>query len=176
MKNFWLSLLFPAIARKTAYGAALQKAECGDAEAQFGLGLRFSVDGHMQDLPKAAEWYRRAASQNHPLAQFNLGIMLSHGQGIKRDDSAALIWMQRAAAIGDPAAQFNLGNRCQRASLTGSEQETAESRIEAYKWFSLAAAQGYKDSVKFFERVTYGMSREEVTEGNQRAAAFAVVE
>src|SRR5689334_19428800 len=87
MKNFWLSLLFPAIARKSAYGAALQKAECGDAEAQFGLGLRFSVDGHMQDLPKAAEWYRRAASQNHPLAQFNLGIMLSHGQGIKRDDS-----------------------------------------------------------------------------------------
>jgi hypothetical protein len=60
--------------------------------------------------------------------------------------------------------------------MSGSREDAVESRIEAYKWFSLAAAQGYKDSVTFFERVTYGMSREEVTEGNQRVSSFVVAE
>ena len=174
MKTSWFFRFFQQIAPKSSYVSALNKAENGDAEAQFGLGLRFSLDGNHQDLPQAAEWYRKAAGQNHQLAQYNLGIMLSRGQGIEKDDSAALTWMQRAAESGDPGAQFNLGNRCQRSSMSGSEQDAAESRIEAYKWFSLASAQGYKDSVKFFERVTYGMSREEVTEGNQRVSAFVV--
>ncbi|HUR44872.1 MAG TPA: tetratricopeptide repeat protein [Candidatus Saccharimonadales bacterium] len=176
MKYFWLSRLFPRNARNLAYRAALLRAEGGDAEAQFGLGLRFSVDGDSQDLPKAAEWYRKAAGQNHHLAQFNLGIMLSRGHGIEKDDSAALVWMQRAAASGDAGAQFNLGNRCQRESMVGSGPASAEFRIEAYKWFSLSAAQGYKDSATFFERASYGMSRDEVTEGIQRASAFVVAE
>jgi TPR repeat protein len=176
MKKPWFSRLFPRISKKNCYLLALNKAEAGDAEAQFGLGLRFSIESSRQDLPQAAEWYRKAADQNHHLAQFNLGIMLSHGQGIAKDDSTALIWFRRAAERGDPGAQFNLGNRCQRASMTGSDSNAIESRIEAYKWFSLAAAQGYKDSVTFFERVTYGMSREAVTEGNRRVSSFAVTE
>jgi len=172
MQTSWFSRFFRRIVQKSSYVSALRKAESGDAEAQFGLGLQFSLSRNHQDLPQAAEWYRKAAGQNHRLAQYNLGIMLSRGQGIEKDDAAALTWMQLAAESGDPGAQFNLGNRCQRLSMSGSEQEATESRIEAYKWFSLASAQGYKDSVTFFERVTYGMSREEVTEGNQRVSAF----
>ena len=48
----------------------------------------------------------------------------------------------------------------------------SESKIEAYKWFQLAAAQGYAGSDTAFERVTLIMTREEVAEGNLRAAAF----
>jgi TPR repeat protein len=54
------------------------------------------------------------------------------------------------------------------------QMDCVESRIEAYKWFHLAAAQGYKGSAAACERVTLGMTREEVTDGNQRAAAFEV--
>jgi TPR repeat protein len=52
--------------------------------------------------------------------------------------------------------------------------DCAESRVEAYKWFHLAAAQGYKGSDAACERVTLGMTREEVVDGNQRTAAFVV--
>jgi TPR repeat protein len=48
----------------------------------------------------------------------------------------------------------------------------AESRIEAYKWYRLAAAQGYGTSQNSCDVVTMSMSREEVTQGNQRASAF----
>ncbi len=47
-----------------------------------------------------------------------------------------------------------------------------ESKIEAYKWLQLAAAQGYKGSAEACDRVALGMTREEVTEGDQGAAAF----
>jgi hypothetical protein len=145
----------------------------GDADSQFALGLKYvNAAGKSQDLPQAAEWYRKAAEQDHVLAQFNLSIMYARGQGVARDDGKALVWLRRAAEGGDAAAQFHLGNRYHRASVSGVEADAVESRIEAYKWFHLAAGQGYKDSERCCERVTLGMTREEVAEGNHRAAAF----
>ena len=73
---------------------------------------------------------------------------------------------------GDAAAQFNLGMRCHRAGVWGLQQDASESKIEAYKWLQLAAAQGYKGSTEACDRVTLGMTREEVTEGDQGASAF----
>lgn len=151
------------------------KAEQGDADAQFGLGLRYgAAQGVSQDFVQAAEWYRKAANQNHVLAQFNLGLMYAKGQGMPRDDAAALVWIRKAAEAGDAGAQFNMGTRYHRASLDGLQMDAAESKIEAFKWLHLAAAQGYRGSAAAFEMVTLTMSLQEVTEGNQRAATFAV--
>jgi len=155
----------------------LATADGGDADAQFRLGLKYSAgtdEGMDQDLVQAAEWYRKAANQDHALAQFNLSLMFASGQGVTRNDTTALMWTRKAAEGGDAGAQFNLGTRYHRASIDRLQMDSAESRIEAYKWFHLASAQGYKGSDAACERVALVMTREEVVDGNQRTAAFVV--
>ena len=153
--------------------ATCASADPGDADAQFGLGLKYgSASGSAQDLVAAAQWFRKAADQNHYLAQFNLGMMLAQGQGMPRDDMAALIWFRKAAEGGDGGAQYILGMRYHRSSVDALQMDATESRIEAYKWFCVSAAQGYKGSQAAGERVSLAMSREEVAEGNRRAAMF----
>ena len=150
-------------------------AEHGDADAQFSLGLKYASDREAsQDLPQAVQWYRKAADQDHAPAQFNLGLMLAEGRGTAQDDAAALIWIRKAAEGGDAGAQHSLGTRYHRSSVHHLQMDSAESRIEAYKWFHLAAVQGYQGSEAACERVTLGMTRDEVADGNQRAAVFSI--
>jgi TPR repeat protein len=141
-------------------------AAAGNAEAQFALAFFLSASPVPQDYAQALEWYLKAAEQNHRLAQFNLGQMYAQGQGVPQDENLAVNWMRRAAGGGDAGAQFNLGDRLGRAT------EAAESRIESYKWFKLAAAQDYRDALTRSDAATIRMSREEVAEGNCRVKAF----
>ena len=97
---------------------ASPKTNYGDAEVQFGMGLKFATDtGAAQDYGQAAEWYHKAAEQNHSLAQFNLGVMYAHGQGVTRDAAQSAAWFGKAAKLGDAGAQFHLGDCCQRTSF-----------------------------------------------------------
>jgi uncharacterized protein len=154
--------------------AALRtKADHGDVDAQFSLGLHYvTAEGQALDLLEAARWYRKAADQDHALAQYNLGVMFARGQGVARDDAAAAGWSRKAAEGGDAGGQYDLGMRCHRASADPLLCGAGESRIEAYKWFHLAADQGYRDSLTACQRVVAKMSRAEVDEGNRRAALF----
>jgi uncharacterized protein len=148
------------------------KAGQGDAEAQFSLGLRFAQEGAAQDYAQAMLWYQKAADQSHSLAQFNLGIMYAAGQGVPRDAAQSRVWMQRSADLGDAGAQHNMGMFLHRASLDGLPEAAPESRIQAYKWLQLAAAQGYRGSAAAAGFVTLNMTRQDVAEGGRRAAAF----
>ena len=165
---WYRDVLFPDSNRVGAAAAA----ESGDADAQFGLGVKFSNAGTDRDPDQAVRWFRRAALQDHALAQFNLGVMLTNGDGVAQDIDEGMIWTRKAADGGDPAAQYILGSQCHRRAVTHPDQDSAESRIEAYKWFNLAAAQAYKDSAAARERIALQMTREEVTDGNERVAAF----
>src|SRR5438552_13377069 len=181
MDTSWYRKFLPAwsdIGLKRAQGrldltAARAKADQGDADAQFALGVNYgSAEGNLQDLVQAAQWYRKAADQNHSLAQFNLGLMYTKGEGVPQDEAAAVSWMRKAADQGDAGAQFNLGMRYHRASVWGLQLDSLESKVEAYKWLQLAAAQGYKGSAEACERMTLGMTIEEVAKGSQGVAAF----
>jgi TPR repeat protein len=150
-------------------------ADYGNANVQFGMGLKFANgEGAAQDYAQAAEWYHKAAEQSHSLAQFNLGMMYARGQGVTRDTAQSVLWFGRAARQGDAGAQFNLGESCLRAGTRGERKDMSESRIEAYKWYRLAAAQGYKDSERAYATLTLNMSYEDVAAGNQRVAEFEV--
>lgn len=151
----------------------LTAAAQGDAEAQFALAFSFAAGPAPQDYAHAREWYQKAADQDHHLAQFNLGQMFAHGQGMPKSDSMALMWIRRAADGGDAGAQYNMGDRYARACLHGSEMDACESRVESYKWFALAAAQNYRDAQLRADSATMKMTREEVTEGTRRIRAFA---
>jgi TPR repeat protein len=161
--------------QESALDTAEINADHEDAEVQFGLGLKFANDtSPAQDYAQAVHWYRKAADQSHALAQFNLGVMYSRGQGVERDEAIAAMWLGKAAQQGDAGAQYHLGMRHHRASIGGQPEDAVESRLEAFKWLHLAAAQGYKGSVAACEFVTLGMTREEVTDGNHRTATFVV--
>jgi len=161
---------------KPAVDATEAKAVHGDAEAQFSLGVKFARDGATQDYLQAAEWYLKAADQSHSLAQFNLAIMYASGQGVVRDDVKSMGWMQKAADMGDAGAQHHIGMKLHRASLAALPEAAPESRIEAYKWLQLAAAQGYRGSKAAWAFVALSMTREDVADGGRRIAAFVPVQ
>jgi TPR repeat protein len=172
MEKSWLGKMFQS-SPKSRPAAARSDADTVDAEAQFNLGLQFATGlGVAQNYAQAADWYRKAAEQNHGLAQFNLGVMYASGQGVVRDDVQSVAWFGRAAKLGDAGGQFHMGKSCQRASMDGLPADAPEARIEAYKWFQLSAAQGYKDSEGAYATLTFKMTRADVSEANRRVARF----
>src|SRR5882672_599298 len=148
------------------------RANRGEADAQFGLGVKFANEGAAQDYVQAAHWYLKAAEQSHGLAQYNLGMMHAMGQGMPRDEAKALLWIQTAANLGDAGAQYKLGMKHHRASFGVSPEPATQSRIEAYKWLHLAAGQGYVGSEAARGFVSLNMTIDDVTEGTRKAAAF----
>ena len=78
------------------------RAENGDAEAQFDLGLVYEKGGHVRDYAKARKWYQKAAEQGHTQALYNIGFMYERGRGVKQDVTEARKWYQRAARKGHP--------------------------------------------------------------------------
>lgn len=175
MEKRWFSKLLGGT-KSSRLETTQAKADEGLAEAQFSLGLQIaSVKGGAPDYAQAARWYLLAANQNHAMAQFNLGIMLAEGQGVPRDDAGSEKWMRRAAQQGDAGAQHNMGSRHRRASFKASPVDALESNLEAYKWFSLAAAQDYRGSDTAYESVALGLTPEQVAEGDDRAAAFTII-
>jgi TPR repeat protein len=52
----------------------------------------------------AARWLRRAAEQNFPAAQHNLGLLYLYGQGVRQDYIQAHMWLNLAATRFTPGA------------------------------------------------------------------------
>lgn len=110
----------------------------GDVSAQFNLGNAYRLGrGSLAANPvEAAKWYRKAAEQGHPYAQFSLGLALSNGDGVKKDLVEAISWYRKSAEGGADKAQFNLGNAYWNGK--GAPQDY----VEAAKWYRKAAEQG----------------------------------
>lgn len=148
-------------------------AERGVAEAQFNLGLRYANNkGAVPDYAQAAQWYLKAAAQNHALAQFNLGMMHANGQGMPADPAQSLVWIRKSADLGDAGAQYSLGITHQRAIRNGLPENAAQERIQAYKWLRLAANQDYRGAGATCEMVNLIMTHEDVVEGRRLVAVF----
>ncbi len=114
-----------------------KKAESGDADAQFNLGLMYANgDGVPKDSAEAVKWYRKSAEQGSALAQTNLGLMYANGTGVPKDAVEAVKWYRLAAEQGLDSAQFTLG--VMYANGTGVPKDA----VEAVKWFRKSAEQG----------------------------------
>ena len=113
------------------------KAEQGDAEAQFNLGLKYeNGQGVAQDYTKAVYWYTKAAEQGHVWAQNNLGLMYDNGQGVAQDYTKAVYWYTKSAEQGNAGAQNNLG------LMYYNGQGVAQDYAKAVELFTKAAEQG----------------------------------
>jgi len=83
-----------------------RRAEKGDANAQFVLGLKYDTGkGVRQDYAEAAKWYRKAAEQGYAEAQFNLGTMYDEGRGVQQDYAEAAKWYRKAKDQGVAGAK-----------------------------------------------------------------------
>jgi TPR repeat protein len=91
---------------------------------------------------------------------------------VVQDYAQSVVWFGRAANLGDAGGQYHMGRNRQRASMDGLPADAPEARIEAYKWYQLSAAQGYKDSKGAFAMLTFKMTRADVAEAIQRVAGF----
>ena len=91
---------------------------------------------------KAGEWFRRAAQQGHPEAQYELALCYLHGEGVakKPQFEEALRYLVPAAENGIAGAQYTLG----MCYLRG--MGVRRSPAEAAKWFQRAAERGNADA------------------------------
>ena len=91
--------------------AALVCAGCAKAANPEAAALwqRGSALCSRNDCRDAYPFLLRAAQMGEPHAQATLGTMFSQGDGVRRDDRAAVHWYTLAAAQGHRAAEYNLG-------------------------------------------------------------------
>ena len=83
---------------------------------------------------------RPLAESGTAWAQFFLGMMYQHGQGVIEDYAEAGKWYRLAATQGEALAQYNL------AVMYGKGQGVVHDEKEAAKWHRQAAEQGYPAS------------------------------
>jgi predicted alpha/beta-hydrolase family hydrolase len=79
---------------------------------------------------------RASTAKGDAIAQFNLGKIYAHGQGVPRDYAEAVRWYRKAADQGDAGAQYALGFMYRKGQ--GVPQDSAETA----RWYRKAAGQG----------------------------------
>jgi len=116
----------------------LEEANKGDAEAQYGVGIKYlKGQGVRQDRKEAIRWLEQAAASGHEgandkllrlqdqrkqfeqclvkakagdlKAQYQAGIMYLKGKGVETDGDKARSWIGKAADQGDRKAITRLG-------------------------------------------------------------------
>ena len=133
-------------------------------EEWFLRGVKYDRgDGVPIDYKEAAKWYRKAAEQGHPEAQYNLGVMLGTsglGRGIEKNEKEAAKWYRKAADQGVPDAQYNLG------WMYDNGAGVPENDKEAVMLYRKAAEQGHakaQNELGFMYRYGEGALEDDVT-------------
>jgi TPR repeat protein len=107
-------------------------ADLGYAPAQTALGaLTERGIGVTPSQTDALALYKKAATQNDPIARWIVGRMYLFGEGVVRDRQEAEKWLQRSAESGNEFGQF----------LYGLAKEEVEWQ-EAPQWYRKAAMKG----------------------------------
>ena len=107
--------------------AALAHASFDEGKAAYDRG-----QGVPEDHAEAIKWYRKAADQGVPQAEYNLGLMYARGQAVAKDNVEALKWLRKAAEHGCAEAQRLLG------AMYYLGQGVAKDDVEAAKWLNKA--------------------------------------
>lgn len=115
------------------YETAKQKAEQGDATAQYFIAWAF-WDGTNKD--EAIKLFKSAADKNLAAAQNRLGYMYQHGWGLETNYSKAIEWYLKSAAQGYANAEYNVGVMYCEGIGTTSDY------VAGVKYIKLAADQG----------------------------------
>ncbi|MBL4845391.1 MAG: SEL1-like repeat protein [Planctomycetes bacterium] len=110
----------------------------GGADSMLELAEAYSLgQGVERNYEHAVRWYRRAAADgHHPQALRELGVLVTNGQGVPRDDAAAIQLFRDAIAGGYTKACHDLGMMIEDGR--GCEPDSAL----AAKWYRRGAEAG----------------------------------
>jgi len=126
-------------------------AERGEAEALFLMGTAYAEGlGVESDPAEAVTWYRRAAAEEHVLAQHNLGNVYFAGEGVPQSDSLAVEWWLEAAHQGDAIPALRLGAMYEEGR--GVTRDLAEAR----RWYRESASRGNEAAQAALQRLESG--------------------
>lgn len=114
------------------------KAEQGDPEAQYMLGVAF-INGMEtpRNYSEALEWITKAANQGSADAQSELGRIYRAGEVITVDHDRSTYWFSKAAKSGNAQAQYELGRLYQQGLIV--PRDLKKSR----QWFERASLNGH---------------------------------
>ncbi len=117
--------------------ALRERAEDGDPDAQFAIGLaaQYGV-GAMRSYDEAIEWYSKAVSQDHPLALHKMGVRYMLGSDVPMSGSKAIELFKKASDLGLAEASKEI------AWMYSTGTGVTYSKQEAFKWSLKAAEQG----------------------------------
>ena len=92
----------------------------------------------------AAKMLQPLADGGDPRAQYELGNLYYHGQGLPEDEKLALFWWKKAAAYGHVESMYQLAN----AYLFGTEAAkfVPDPDREAAIWYFQAASAGHVEA------------------------------
>ena len=169
--RIWLCLFLSipvAFAENSDLSELTRKAEQGDAEAQYNLAMVYDVGvGVTKSYAESGKWYLKAANQGLAEAQFQLGVRYFEFSKSGKDNFVtAFAWFFKAANQGIAEAQYNVGVMYQLG------RGVPQNKLEAYKWFNIAGAQGYAKAIFARETVGAELRPEQLIEADRRAAAF----
>ena len=116
-----------------------------------------------KDYATALIKYKRAAAQGKAIAQSNLGVMYSKGQGVVQDYAEAVRWWKLAAEQGTAAAHGALG------FMYGEGQGVVQDYMRAHMWYNLAAIKGDSVEVKNRDIVANKMTSQQIAEAQKLA-------
>jgi len=141
---------------KEMYRLFLEKAEQGDALAQYRLANMYEVGyGVKKDKNKAFEWYQKAAEQHNVDACYKMGEIYLHASAhddvVKPDNKKAFDWYLQAAEHGHHEAQHVLG----LWFLYELEKYGEEYVENAFKYFAEVAKQENKYSDDMIDQVNH---------------------
>ena len=89
----------------------------------------------LREAPASVREMEQLASDGDPIAQFNLSVAYSKGEGVTRNAETAARWLLEAAGNGFAPAQYNVG--CYWRDKPDPDIESARA------WFKRAAEQNF---------------------------------
>jgi localization factor PodJL len=144
-------------------------ANLGFAPAQFYLAKLYESGGSgiKKDLGEARRWTERAAQAGDPKAMHNLALYEFNGEGGAKDQADATHWFRKAADQGIVDSQYNLGRLYENGGYG-----VPQNKVEAYKWYLVAAAQGDKDAKASADAVKSQLPADQAAAAERTALAF----
>lgn len=157
---------------ETAAVKAVERgARLGDLRCKFILGM-WSLSGEKAEKnpEEGLRWLREAAKDGLPIAQSCLGLLYASGLIVDKDERKAARLYRKAAEYGDPLGQTALA----LASFRGVG--TAQDRIEAYQWMSLAAEQRQEEALAHLPAIEETLTADELELAKADVARFQTKE
>lgn len=144
-------------------------ANLGYAPAQLRLAGLYQDGGAglATDEAEARAWARRAAEAGEPRAMHFYAMQLYDGVGGARNRVEALAWLTKAAGAGRVDSQYNVAQLLEKG-----DEGLAPNRVEAFKWYMIAARRGDQQALAAVQRLTSGLSAADRRAAREAADAF----